>query len=141
VVFIGDPDVEPRVLRKLYAAVQRVEGDRGEAEALGGGLQEIVAMRVIDQMLPRILDRRLVRAFASEIVRQIEWADDLIEELRVSFCRLRHRSREENKTASRLSYFRRAAGRAQRSSARAGTMVAASFSVVRITVSDVGIPT
>ena len=53
------------------SSVSKVTG--GEAEALGGGVEEIVAVRIFDQVLPRIIDGRLVRAFASEIVRQIEW--------------------------------------------------------------------
>jgi len=58
---------------ELDAALQRIEVHRGESEALGGGVEEIVAVRILDEVLARILDGRLVRAFASEIVRQIEW--------------------------------------------------------------------
>ena len=87
VILVGDPDVEPGVLRELDAALERVEVHRGESEALGGGVEEIVAVRILDQILPRVVDGRLVRAFASEIVRQIEWLDDLIEELGVALGR------------------------------------------------------
>ena len=47
--------------------------------AVSGRFEEVVAMRIFDQMLARILDRRFVRALAAEVVRQIEGANDLIE--------------------------------------------------------------
>ena len=45
-------------------------------------------------------------------VKPIDLTVGLIEELRVPFCGLRHMSRKENKTFSRLSYFRELTGRA-----------------------------
>src|SRR4029077_16387042 len=53
-------------------------------------LEEVVAMRIFDEVLPRVFDGRLVRALAAEVMRQIEGADDLIEELRVTLDRFGH---------------------------------------------------
>src|SRR4029079_2773290 len=83
VVRVGDPDVTAGVLRQLDAALQRVERDRGKTEALGRGLEEIVAVRVLDQVLARVVDGRLARLLAPEVVRQVEGANELFEDLRV----------------------------------------------------------
>ena len=48
-------------------------------------------MRIVDQMLPGVFDRRLISAFAPEVVRQIERPDDLIEK------RLEHENGEAEK--------------------------------------------
>src|SRR5712692_3625287 len=90
IVFIGDPDIEPGVLRQLDAALEGVERDGCESKAFGGGVEEIVAVRILHQVLPGVLDGRFVSALAPEIVRQIERSDDLIEELSVAFGGLRH---------------------------------------------------
>ena len=77
-------------LTEVTRMADETERDGGEAEARGGDREEVVAVRIFDQVLPRVLDCGFVRALAAKIVRQIERSDDLIEELRVAFGGLGH---------------------------------------------------
>jgi hypothetical protein len=36
-------------------------------------------VRIFDQLLPRVLDGRLIRPLPAEVVAQVEGADDLVE--------------------------------------------------------------
>ena len=51
VVLIGDPHVEPRVLWQFDAALECVERDGSEAEAVSGRFEEVVAVRILDEVL------------------------------------------------------------------------------------------
>src|SRR2546423_14259868 len=131
IALIGDPDVEPRIFRQLDPTLQCVERDWSEAEACGGGLEEVVAVRVFDQMLPCVFDRCFIRALAAEVMRQIERTNDLIEELRVTFDRL---GNDRTYPKKRLTYS------AQSAAASAGTISISIFSVRRIAVIVAAMP-
>ena len=103
VVFVRDPDVQPGVLRQLDH-FERLPRDGGEAKALRGGEEEVVAMRIVDQILARVVERSLVGALATEIVTEVERTDDLIENLGVTLGGFGHGKRA--KTLENLSYFR-----------------------------------
>src|SRR5436189_3312245 len=102
VVLVGDPEVEPRLLRQFDSPLERLARDRGKAQPLCGSEQEVTAMRIFDQMLTRILDRRLVGALAPEVVAEIERPDDLVEKLRVTFRRFGH---SNVRTGTNLPYL------------------------------------
>src|SRR5581483_2066291 len=77
----------------LDAVLQRIEADRLKAEAVGCRFEELVAMRIVDQMLARVVDCRLVRALTTEVMAQVKGPDDLVENLCVTFRGSRHECR------------------------------------------------
>ena len=90
--------VEQALRRRAAALISRVERWRPRGDT---------PVRILDEMLPRVFDRGFVGALAPEIMRQIERANDLIEELCVTFGRFGHGLDDRNKIVTTLSYSSR----------------------------------
>ncbi len=56
----------------------------GESEAFGRSDEELVAVRVLDEVLAGVVDGRFVGSFPAEVVAQIERSQDLFEDLGVA---------------------------------------------------------